>query len=288
VDARGKPAAVCRFSRACEWRRPWDAIKRLLAAQTAALPIAPAGPAASTGLAERSAGRDARPPNRIPGHGESRFRPQGDPISPSAPRPTTKRTGAYAQPSRRCASRLLFPPRQGGFAASRLHSPLGDRQHGTSGQRRRRVAAVAVLLYSSFVLRKRTSRKTRRSIRRARARSTVKIAIGERVRALREAGDLSRADLAELMGTHRTNVYRLEQGRRSMPLYQAIRLADALDVTLDQLVGRKTREQHETMDAPPALLRRAERIHRLPVAQRRAILDVIDAYLDQRSPTRRR
>ena len=56
------------------------------------------------------------------------------------------------------------------------------------------------------------------------------------IRALRtERGDMTQADLAELLGVTRQTVIAIEQGRYSPSLEMAFQIARALDVTLDDV-----------------------------------------------------
>ncbi len=56
------------------------------------------------------------------------------------------------------------------------------------------------------------------------------------IRALRtERGDMTQADLAELLGVTRQTVIAIEQGRYSPSLEMAFQIARALQVTLDEV-----------------------------------------------------
>ena len=56
------------------------------------------------------------------------------------------------------------------------------------------------------------------------------------IRALRtQRGDLTQADLAELLGVTRQTVIAIEQGRYSPSLEMAFQIARALQVTLDDV-----------------------------------------------------
>ena len=56
------------------------------------------------------------------------------------------------------------------------------------------------------------------------------------IRSLRtERGDMTQADLAELLGVTRQTVIAIEQGRYSPSLEMAFQIARALDVTLDDV-----------------------------------------------------
>lgn len=60
--------------------------------------------------------------------------------------------------------------------------------------------------------------------------------------ALRAAAGLSQRELAEASGVKRSMINEIEGGRKTPSLGTAIKLADALDCTLDELAGRKSPE----------------------------------------------
>src|SRR5512138_2205839 len=61
--------------------------------------------------------------------------------------------------------------------------------------------------------------------------------IGERLRALRQARELTQAELAEILGTKHTNVSGVERGVRGLTVQQIVKLARALDVSPDAILG---------------------------------------------------
>ena len=63
-------------------------------------------------------------------------------------------------------------------------------------------------------------------------------AIGRAVRQLRTAAGLTQAELAERAGIAFETVSRVESGREPPSLRTAISLSDAIDVSLDAVVGR--------------------------------------------------
>lgn len=63
--------------------------------------------------------------------------------------------------------------------------------------------------------------------------------IGKRVRALRERCKLSQEELARLAHVRKWTMHRLETGKQGTDLWQACRIADALDVSVDELIGGK-------------------------------------------------
>ena len=62
-----------------------------------------------------------------------------------------------------------------------------------------------------------------------------------RIRDLREDSDKTQKQIAELLHMQLTVYQRYERGERELPLWAAIKLADHYGVTLDYLVGRKTK-----------------------------------------------
>lgn len=61
-------------------------------------------------------------------------------------------------------------------------------------------------------------------------------ALGERLRVLRRRGNLTQADLARAAGMHRTFLTEIETARHSITLDRLYALADALGVTIHQLL----------------------------------------------------
>ena len=61
-------------------------------------------------------------------------------------------------------------------------------------------------------------------------------AFGERVRALRHAGNLSQEELAEACGLHRTYVGAVERGERNISLLNIIALSRALRIKPSSLL----------------------------------------------------
>lgn len=61
-------------------------------------------------------------------------------------------------------------------------------------------------------------------------------AIGDQIRAARREAGLSQEKLAELAGMDRQAINRIEQGHQSPLVDNLIRIADALDVPLSELV----------------------------------------------------
>ena len=104
---------------------------------------------------------------------------------------------------------------------------------------------------------------------------------GRRIRALRESRGLTQIELALALGLPQSNVSEMERGVRGLTVHQTVKLARALKVSTDEIL--RTSNGSATPKAAPSLklLRRLQRIERLPEARQRMVLKVIDALIDQ-------
>lgn len=65
--------------------------------------------------------------------------------------------------------------------------------------------------------------------------------IGLRIRDIRESRRIYQNTLAEMIGVSRGHINAIEHGRYTPNLTTAIKIADALGITLDELAGRKVK-----------------------------------------------
>ena len=105
--------------------------------------------------------------------------------------------------------------------------------------------------------------------------------IGARLRALRLERGVSQVELARLIGTHQTAVSQVEVGRRGVSVQQIVKLCRALKVTPDRILG-ETRDGLQIKRLQDGrLIRRLARIETLPPAKQRALLQMVDAFIDK-------
>jgi transcriptional regulator with XRE-family HTH domain len=104
---------------------------------------------------------------------------------------------------------------------------------------------------------------------------------GERIRHIRESRDVTQVQLAKILGITQSNVSEMERGVRGITTHQVVRLAKALRVSIDEILvgGSATREKLPL--GRVKLLRRVQRIERLPEPRQRVVLKFIDALIDQ-------
>jgi transcriptional regulator with XRE-family HTH domain len=109
----------------------------------------------------------------------------------------------------------------------------------------------------------------------------TKAEAGQRIRSIRDSRGLTQVEMARALGIPQSNVSAMERGTRGLTVHQVVKLAKVLKVSADEiLIGRNG--SHETK--PPTslkLLRRLQRIEKLPEARQRVVLKFIDALIDQ-------
>jgi transcriptional regulator with XRE-family HTH domain len=113
--------------------------------------------------------------------------------------------------------------------------------------------------------------------------------LAKRVAAARRRAGLTQAELAEASGVTDETISRIERGRYEPAVSTLFRLAEALDVSLDQLAREHDRERgpssRAASTASPIVRRLRARIDALTPAGQRALLKIAEALPD--SPPRR-
>lgn len=103
-------------------------------------------------------------------------------------------------------------------------------------------------------------------------------AFAERLKVLRESRQLTQARLAELIGVNARAYNRWERGNFVPQLDTLIKIADVLDVTLDELTGRTATVQEPLIHNPRlhALLRQVDA---LPDVDQQALVILMDSLV---------
>lgn len=105
--------------------------------------------------------------------------------------------------------------------------------------------------------------------------------VGERLRRLREARDVTQVELAKHLGVTQSNVSEMERGIRTVTSHFAVKLAKTLRVSIDEILVGSNGTAEKTPLSSVKLLRRIQRIEKLPEARQRVVLKFIDALIDQ-------
>lgn len=106
----------------------------------------------------------------------------------------------------------------------------------------------------------------------------VAMPIGERIKELRKERAWSQAELGEKVGTDSQRISRYENGRLTPSLAAAVRIAEALDVSVDYLVIEGASRRSLT-DADSTLAARLAELGALDDADRDAVLHIIDGLI---------
>lgn len=108
-----------------------------------------------------------------------------------------------------------------------------------------------------------------------------KNAIGSRIRAARLERGLSQIELAKALNSHQSALSQIEVGRRGVSLNQILRLCKALKVSPEAILGESEHQGAAPQLRQSRVRRRLERIETLPPAKHRALLQMIDAFIDK-------
>jgi len=103
--------------------------------------------------------------------------------------------------------------------------------------------------------------------------------IGARIKKYRLARGFSQAQLAEKIGLSREAITAYESGRMRLLDDMIAKLALALSISADELLGLKKNETVPADMPSVQIARRMQRIKKLPAAEQKAILKNIDMFL---------
>jgi transcriptional regulator with XRE-family HTH domain len=106
---------------------------------------------------------------------------------------------------------------------------------------------------------------------------------GGRIRALRMQKGMTQVDLGKKLGMPQSNVSELERGVRGLTVRQLLKLSTILSVSTDEILLGHATSTNGRRALSLKVLRRAQRIQELAPAKQRALLELLDAFLDKRS-----
>lgn len=105
--------------------------------------------------------------------------------------------------------------------------------------------------------------------------------LGERVAQLRREQNLTQAQLAEAIGTTQQQIASYEVARLRVPASMLPRLARALGVSIEVLIGEDQRPAAKRGPTPKLQQQQLERLAALPKPKQRAVMEVLEAMLAQ-------
>jgi transcriptional regulator with XRE-family HTH domain len=104
-------------------------------------------------------------------------------------------------------------------------------------------------------------------------------ALGDRIRQFRVMRGLSQAQLASMINVTREAITAYESGRVHLLDEMIVRIAKALAVSTDQILGLTESQISDGKSPSVRLIRRMQKIQNLPAAQQKALLKNIDMFL---------
>ncbi len=111
---------------------------------------------------------------------------------------------------------------------------------------------------------------------------------GQRLASFRKRAGLSQSQLESASGVSRRMIAYYETRAALPPGHVLAQLAEALGVSVDELVGKKTSSLSEgRARVSPRLLRRVQEMEKLPLKDKRELLSIIDTYLERHRLTQR-
>jgi transcriptional regulator with XRE-family HTH domain len=106
--------------------------------------------------------------------------------------------------------------------------------------------------------------------------------LGTRIATLRKEQEMTQAQLAELLDLTQQMVASYEVGRRRVPVSLLPQIASTLAVSVEDLIGKASSAPAKRGPAP-RLQQQIERIQRLPRAQQKFVMQMLDTVLQQAS-----
>ena len=105
--------------------------------------------------------------------------------------------------------------------------------------------------------------------------------LGSRIADLRKAQGITQVQLADLLGVSQQTITAYEVGRRRIQVSALPVIAQALGVAVEELLGDQPKSATSKRGPAPKLQQQMDRIARLPKAQQRFVMQVIESVLAQ-------
>ncbi len=103
--------------------------------------------------------------------------------------------------------------------------------------------------------------------------------LGQRIARLRKQRAMTQVELAEKMGLTQALLSSYERGRLRLHAEMVARFAIAFRTTTDQLIGLKNNGKPKDHKLSLKLIRRMQKIGKLPPSQQKVLLQTIDNFL---------
>ena len=117
--------------------------------------------------------------------------------------------------------------------------------------------------------------------KRVAAARAAEVSFGERLAGLRKAAGFTQIELAAELGISQRMVAYYESPAATPPANLLPQIATALGVTIDEMFGRVAKRKLAKQEGDSRLRRRLLAIEKLAVAEKRQVLQVIDAFIER-------
>jgi DNA-binding XRE family transcriptional regulator len=107
------------------------------------------------------------------------------------------------------------------------------------------------------------------------------VQLGARIAGLRKEQDITQVQMAELLKVSQQTINAYEVGRRGMPVSSLPVIARYLGVCIEELIGDPPSAAAKKRGPTPKIQQQMARIQRLPKAQQRFVMQMIDTVFAQ-------
>lgn len=108
------------------------------------------------------------------------------------------------------------------------------------------------------------------------------MSLAENIKKIRKKKGWSQKELGEMIGSHLSHINRIETGKQNPSLEVLIKLADALDVSIDGLVRGSEEDFKEIRIEDKNMAERIKLLNTMDPEDRKAVIRVIDAMLTKK------
>lgn len=107
------------------------------------------------------------------------------------------------------------------------------------------------------------------------------VQLGARIAELRKTQSITQVDLAEALGVSQQTINSYEAGRRRVPVSALPTLARTLAVSIEELIREPLSPSSRKRGPVPQIQQKLEQLTRLPKAQQKLVLQMLDGVLSQ-------
>lgn len=108
-------------------------------------------------------------------------------------------------------------------------------------------------------------------------------ALGARIAQARKEAGLSQQSVADTLGVAQQSYAHYEVGRVRMPIALLPQIAQLFGVSTDELLGTRGTDKAGKRGPTPKLQQQMERLHHLPKAKQKVVMEMLDGVLGQSS-----